>query len=76
MSSIPIGMERAQISANCGGISGNVGCIGMVTDNTTPVQNVNKILIVGSVVSCPGPGIAQITTNRAPLRRPISGCIA
>ena len=35
----------------------------MVTYNTTPVQNVNKILIVGSVVSSPGPGIAQITTN-------------
>ena len=54
---------HAQIAANCNTISGNVGCIGTVTDNSTSVPNVNKIIVTGGSVANLGPGIAGITAS-------------
>jgi hypothetical protein len=50
-------------SGNCGGISGNVGCISQITDGTTAVPNVSKLTVSGATMANNGGGAATLTVT-------------
>ena len=63
---------HAQIAANCNTISGNIGCIGTITDGTNTAANVHKLIVSGGTIAPGAPGEATLTATGTGC--PLTGC--